>query len=33
VAKERLRVMLKHSYGPEAGIEEGGQPGLVAAAD
>jgi RNA polymerase sigma-70 factor (ECF subfamily) len=33
VAKERLRVMLKHSYGPEAGIEEGGRPGLVAAAD
>lgn len=34
VAKERLRVMLKHSYGPEAGIDEGlGQPGLVAAAD
>jgi RNA polymerase sigma-70 factor (ECF subfamily) len=34
VAKERLRVMLKHSYGPEAGIEEGSsQPGLVAAAD
>src|SRR6202165_3673673 len=33
VAKERLRVMLKHSYGPEAGIEEGSssQPGLVAA--
>jgi hypothetical protein len=27
-------VMLKHSYGPEAGIEEGSsQPGLVAAAD
>jgi RNA polymerase sigma-70 factor, ECF subfamily len=23
VAKERLRVMLTHSYGPEAGIEEG----------
>ena len=33
VAKERLRVMLKHSYGPEAGIEEGGQPALAAAAD
>ena len=33
VAKDRLRVMLKHSYGPEAGIEEGGQPGLVAATD
>jgi hypothetical protein len=34
VAKDRLRVMLKHSYGPEAGIEEAsGQPGLVAAAD
>ena len=33
VAKERLRVMLKHSYGPQAGIEEVGQPGLVAAAD
>jgi hypothetical protein len=25
--------MLKHSYGPEAGIEEGSQPALVAAAD
>jgi len=25
--------MLKHSYGPEAGIEEGGRPGLVAAAE
>src|SRR5712664_4253273 len=33
VAKERLRVMLKHSYGPEAALDEGGQPGLVAAAD
>jgi RNA polymerase sigma-70 factor (ECF subfamily) len=34
VAKERLRVMLKNSYGPEAGMhEEIGQPGLVAAAD
>ena len=34
VAKERLRAMLKHSYGPDAGIEEGsGQPGLVAVAD
>jgi len=34
VAKERLRVMLKNSYGPEAGMhEEYGQPGLVAAAD
>ena len=33
VAKERLRVMLKHSYGPEAGMDEGGQPALVAAAD
>jgi hypothetical protein len=22
VAKERLRVMLKHSYGPQAGLEE-----------
>jgi RNA polymerase sigma-70 factor (ECF subfamily) len=34
VAKERLRVMLKNSYGPEAGMhEESGQPGLVAAAD
>ena len=34
VAKERLRAMLKHSYGPEAGIEEaGGRPGLVAAAE
>src|SRR3984893_11113788 len=33
VAKERLRVMLKHSYGPEAAMDEGGQPGLVAAAD
>jgi RNA polymerase sigma-70 factor (ECF subfamily) len=33
VAKERLRVMLKHSYGPEAGIEEGTHPGLVAAAN
>src|SRR3977135_4116984 len=33
VAKERLRVMLKHSYGPEAGIEESSQPGLVAAAE
>ncbi|HEX7199886.1 MAG TPA: sigma-70 family RNA polymerase sigma factor, partial [Dongiaceae bacterium] len=31
VAKERLRVMLKHSYGPEAGIEEGvRRPALVA---
>ena len=33
VAKERLRVILKRSYGPEAGIEEAGQPGLVAVAD
>jgi RNA polymerase sigma-70 factor (ECF subfamily) len=34
VAKQRLRAILKHSYGPDAGIEdEGGQPGLVAAAD
>jgi hypothetical protein len=34
VAKERLRVMLKNSYGPEAGMhEEFGQPGLAAAAD
>jgi RNA polymerase sigma-70 factor (ECF subfamily) len=33
VAKERLRVMLKHSYGPEAGMDEVGQPGLVVAAD
>lgn len=34
VAKERLRAMLKHSYGPEAGFEEvGGRPGLVAAAE
>jgi RNA polymerase sigma-70 factor (ECF subfamily) len=34
VAKERLRVMLKNSYGPEAGMhDEVGQPGLVAAAD
>ena len=33
VAKERLRVMLKHSYGPEAAVEASGQPGLVAAAD
>jgi RNA polymerase sigma-70 factor, ECF subfamily len=34
VAKERLRVMLKNSYGPEAGMhEEPVQPGLVAAAD
>jgi len=32
VAKERLRVMLKQSYGPDAGIEEG-QLGLVAATD
>src|SRR5260221_10155348 len=33
VAKDRLRVMLKHSYGPEAGFEEGaGQPGMVAPA-
>jgi RNA polymerase sigma factor (sigma-70 family) len=32
VAKDRLRVMLKHSYGPEAGIASG-QPGLLAAAD
>ena len=32
VAKGRLRAMLKHSYGPDAGIEEGGsRPGLVAA--
>jgi RNA polymerase sigma-70 factor, ECF subfamily len=31
VAKERLRVMLKHSYGPEAGVEEGvRRPALVA---
>jgi RNA polymerase sigma-70 factor (ECF subfamily) len=33
VAKERLRVMLKHSYGPEADLEQGGEPGLVATAD
>jgi RNA polymerase sigma-70 factor (ECF subfamily) len=34
VAKARLRVMLKNSYGPEAGMhEEYGQPGLVAAAE
>ncbi|HKB33445.1 MAG TPA: RNA polymerase sigma factor [Candidatus Dormibacteraeota bacterium] len=33
VAKERLRVMLRHSYGPEAGIEEAGQAGLVVATD
>jgi RNA polymerase sigma-70 factor (ECF subfamily) len=33
VAKERLRVMLKHSYGPEAEMEQSSQPGLVAAAD
>src|SRR5260221_2486631 len=33
VAKERLRGMLKHSYGPDAGFEEGaGQPGMVAPA-
>jgi hypothetical protein len=25
--------MLRHSYGPEAAMDEGGQPGLVAAAD
>jgi hypothetical protein len=32
VAKERLRVMLKHSYGPEAGMRPpAGQPALVAA--
>jgi RNA polymerase sigma-70 factor (ECF subfamily) len=32
VAKERLRQMLKHSYGPEAGIEEGpALPALTAA--
>ena len=31
VAKVRMRQMLKHSYGPEAGIEEGiRQPGLIA---
>ncbi|TMC52364.1 MAG: RNA polymerase sigma factor [Chloroflexi bacterium] len=31
VAKERMRQMLKHSYGPEADIEEGiRQPGLIA---
>jgi RNA polymerase sigma-70 factor (ECF subfamily) len=33
VAKERLKVMLKHAYGPEADREHGGEPGLVAAAD
>ena len=34
VAKERLRAMLKRSYGPDAGIEESNrQPGLVAVAD
>lgn len=35
VAKERLRVMLKHSYGPEADLDEptSGRPALAAAAD
>jgi RNA polymerase sigma-70 factor (ECF subfamily) len=34
VAKERLRAMLKQSYGPESATEEyGSQPRLVAAAD
>jgi DNA-directed RNA polymerase specialized sigma24 family protein len=33
VAKERLRMMLKHSYGPEADLEQGGARGLVPAAD
>lgn len=34
VAKDRLRVMLKHSYGPDAGAEDGvGRPSLAVAAD
>jgi len=33
VAKERLRGMLKQSYGPETNLEQGGAHGLVAAAD
>ena len=34
VAKERLRVMLKSSYGPEAGIDEpAAEPRLVAATE
>lgn len=35
VAKERLRVTLRYSYGPEAGLEESttGRPALAAAAD
>src|SRR6202521_1936862 len=33
VAKERLRVMLKHSYGPEAGIEEAAAERGFAVAD
>ncbi|HZQ49150.1 MAG TPA: RNA polymerase sigma factor [Candidatus Dormibacteraeota bacterium] len=32
IAKQRLRVMLKHSYGPEAGIEEGPRRAAAAAA-
>ncbi len=32
IAKQRLRAMLKHSYGPEAGIEEGPRQRAVAAA-
>lgn len=33
IAKQRLREMLKHSYGPEAGIEDGvGRPTLLAKA-
>src|SRR3982075_4543838 len=33
VAKERLRVMLRHSYGPEAAMEAAGERGLAIASD
>jgi len=33
IEPDKVRVMLRHSYGPEAAMDEGGQPGLVAAAD
>src|SRR5438094_8384412 len=33
VAKERLRVMLKHSYGPQAAMDEAPEPAKFAVAD
>jgi hypothetical protein len=34
VAKERLRVMLRHSYGPQMAMDDGGaERGFVAATD